>query len=126
MPIIDLEQADTFTSDHGESVTELVGPNANGSKGYSIAACEIAVNSASENHYHPVVEETYIITNGTAKMVADGEITLLEPGDTYVVTAKAEHQIFNTGDKPLKFMAICVPEWTPDCSVFCEPSYKEA
>jgi len=106
-------------TDHGESIKELVSPlSKNSTKDISIAICEIRPQCASLKHYHPIVEETYHITEGTAKIIIDNQEALLAKGDTVVIPPNASHQIFNTGTLPLKFMVICAPAWTPDCSVF--------
>ena len=115
---IDKLNSQAFHSDSGESVYALVGPNANGSEGYSLAACEIAAGGSSQAHYHPVVEETYCITEGSGYMIIDDTHIEVVAGDTIVVPALASHQVFNNTNKALKFLAFCIPEWTPECSTF--------
>ena len=114
------ENLSTIHTDHGESITELVSPILkNTTHNMSIARCEIAPDCASLNHLHPIVEETYHITEGTAKMIIDNQTIFLEKGDIVVIPPNSQHQIFNTGEDTLSFLAICVPAWTADCSVFC-------
>jgi mannose-6-phosphate isomerase-like protein (cupin superfamily) len=115
---IDTTKAPIFTSDTGETIVELVGPESNGSKGYSIAECTMIPGAESQAHYHPVVEETYCITNGSGYMMVNGEHLDIKAGDTIVIPATVSHQVVNSSASTLKFLVTCVPEWTPECSVF--------
>lgn len=115
---IDVANAPIFTSETGETVVELVGPASNGSEGYSVAECMVIPGGESQAHYHPEVEETYCITEGVGHMIVDGEHLDIQAGDTIVIPALATHQIFNSGQSNLRFLVICSPEWTPECSVF--------
>jgi len=115
---IDTKTAPVFTSESGETIMELVGPGSNGSKGYSIAECTMTRDAKSEAHYHPIVEETYLITEGAGYMMINKERLDIKAGDTIVIPAKTTHQVINSTDSTLKFLVTCVPEWTPECSVF--------
>jgi len=108
-----------LSSEHGETVREFFG-NAIGPDGvkHSLAHIEISPGKSSLNHHHPTAEESYYILSGTARMVIDGQESLLDPGDGVVILPKKKHQIFNDGEEPLVFIAVCVPPWTPECSVF--------
>lgn len=115
------EDRPAFESDHGETVWELIGRVASQAETkHSFAICEIEPGAASRLHYHPVCEESYYITAGIAKMVIDDEEKQLRSGDSILISPEQKHQIFNVGDKPLTFIAVCVPPWTPDCSVFLD------
>lgn len=50
----------------------------------------------------------------------DGVTAALAPGDSVAIPAGAVHQITNDGSVDLVFLAVCVPPWTPDCSVFVD------
>jgi mannose-6-phosphate isomerase-like protein (cupin superfamily) len=92
---------------------------AGGSNKYSVAHIEILPGKASLKHFHPEVEESYYIIEGTPRMVINDEVQIVKPGQIVAIPPKATHQIFNDTDKTLHFLALCVPAWTPDCSVFC-------
>ena len=109
-----------IVSDHGETVFEILGKAAGGSAAYSVAHIELAPGKASLKHYHPVAEESYYILSGEARLVIDGEADTLTPGQCVAIAPEMVHQIFNDGPDLLQFLAICVPAWTPDNSIYLE------
>jgi len=111
-------QAGPVTAGVGESVEELVGRPQQAH--HSLARITIAPGGSSRPHYHPVAEESYHILEGTATLTIDGETTTLSPGDSILIKPPQHHVIANEGAKPLKFLAVCVPAWTPECSVFVD------
>ncbi len=109
-----------FASEHGEIVFEFFGTAAGHSQAHSLAQIVIPPGKSSLKHYHPVAEESYYILCGTADLELDGETAALSPGDNVVIRAEQIHQIRNAGDVDLVFLAVCVPAWTPDNSVFVD------
>lgn len=107
-------------SEHGEIVYELLGASAGGSRAHSLAQIVIPPGKASLKHYHPVAEESYYILSGTARMELDGEIAVLGPGDGVIILPHQVHRIANAGEGDLILLAVCVPAWTPDNSVFLD------
>jgi mannose-6-phosphate isomerase-like protein (cupin superfamily) len=53
-------------------------------------------------------------------MELDGEVVILQPGDSVMIPPPQVHQISNAGDSDLILLAICVPAWTPDNSVYLD------
>ena len=109
-----------FESEHGEVVRELFGAAAGGSQGHSLAQITVPPGKGSLKHYHPIAEESYYILSGTGRMEIDGEVTTLGPGDSVIIVPPQVHQLTNTGDHDLVLLAVCVPAWTPDCSVMVD------
>jgi mannose-6-phosphate isomerase-like protein (cupin superfamily) len=109
-----------FGSPHGEIVFELIGNAAGGSQAHSMAKIVIPPGKASRKHYHPVAEESYFILTGTARMEMNGEVITLSSGDSVMIPPPQVHQISNAGEKDLVLLAICVPAWTPDNSVYLD------
>jgi mannose-6-phosphate isomerase-like protein (cupin superfamily) len=107
-------------SAHGEIVYELLGAGAGGSEAHSVAQVVLPPGKASLKHYHPLAEESYTILSGTARIEIDGERATLGPGDSVAIRPPQMHQIFNDGGADLVFLAVCVPAWTPDNSVYVE------
>lgn len=108
------------TSPHGETVREVIGAAAGGGAQHSLAHITLPPGAASLPHYHPIAEESYYILAGRGVLTLDGETRALAPGDAAAIPAGAVHQIANSGDTDLEFLAVCVPPWTPDCSVFVD------
>ena len=113
------QSCEPFSSGTGETVWELigkaVGPNA---PQHSFALVEIDPGKSSLNHFHPVAEESYFILSGQGEMTLGEETQTLNPGDCVHIPPEKNHQIFNRQSEPLRFIAVCVPPWTPDCSTF--------
>ena len=104
-------------TDHGEIIFEVIGQvnEHGGATGHSVAFIELSPQSASLSHYHKIEEETYIIQQGTAKMIVDDQVYNLQPGEICLIKPGMVHQIMNEhASEPLSFIAICSPPWEPD------------
>ena len=120
MQISNAQQLEGHASDHGEIVFELFGSAAGHSAEHSLAQIVIPPGKGSLKHYHPEAEESYYILSGSAEMLLDGETATLRPGDNVVIRPPQVHQITNAGPDDLVLLAVCVPPWTPDNSVFLD------
>lgn len=120
MHIKNTEATSPFTSAHGEIVREYMGNAAGGTQKHSLAHITLPQGKASLKHYHPVAEESYFILSGTGRVALGEETTPVKAGDAVAIPANVIHQIFNDGEEDLSFLAVCVPAWTPDCSVFVD------
>lgn len=109
-----------FESAHGEIVFELMGQTAGGSQQHSLAQIVLPPGKASRKHYHPIAEESYYVLSGTAHIELDGHSATLNTGDSIVLLPTQVHQIRNAGDGDLVILAVCVPSWTPDNSVYLD------
>jgi mannose-6-phosphate isomerase-like protein (cupin superfamily) len=68
----------------------------------------------SPRHYHRVLEETYFVLQGKARMIIDGREFTLEPGEACLIMPGEVHQVFNDQEEALEFLVFCTPPWTPD------------
>jgi mannose-6-phosphate isomerase-like protein (cupin superfamily) len=111
----------------GEIVHELVGAaeQAGGAQKHSLALVTIPPGKASQLHYHHTAEETYYVLRGTARLVIDGQESQLLPGQACLIQPPEQHQIFNSGQDDLEFIAVCTPPWTPEDSVEIPPASGE-
>jgi mannose-6-phosphate isomerase-like protein (cupin superfamily) len=57
-------------------------------------------------HRHPNADETMFIVEGRAEMVVDGKRFSAGPGDAVLAPRGLGHTVRNSGDVPLKFIAI--------------------
>jgi mannose-6-phosphate isomerase-like protein (cupin superfamily) len=106
---------------HGEVINELIGRTAGGSVAHSLAQITILPGRASRKHYHRQAEESYYILAGRGDVELDGERHKVQAGDAIMIPAGMVHQIFNpTTNEHLVFLAVCLPAWTPDNSVFLD------
>jgi len=120
MHIRNAQEIKGLTSPHGETVYELAGTAAGGSAQHSVALITLAEGKASRKHYHPQAEESCIILDGSARVTVGEESAELHAGDCVVIPPQQVHQIANIGTAALRFLAICVPPWKPDDSVYLD------
>jgi uncharacterized cupin superfamily protein len=66
-------------------------------------------------HFHYAQEELFIILDGSGTLRVAGELLPIQSGDTIFIPSGPEypHQIINTSDKDLKYLAISTRE-TPE------------
>ena len=83
-----------------------------------MALVAVPPGKSSDRHYHLVSEETYFLLRGEARMVVDDVEFRLDAGQACLIQPREQHQIWNAGEDELEFIAICVPAWVPDDSVF--------
>ena len=112
----------SFASPNGELIAETIGHTGGGSIHHSVAQITLPPGKASRLHYHPTHEESYYILAGKAELQLGDEVQNLKAGDTVLIPVDVVHQIRNlsTNRENLVFIAICVPAWTMDCSVFLD------
>ena len=120
MHIKNARQVTPLETEGGEIIHELIGRAAGGSEAHSLARIALPPGGASRPHYHPVAEESYYILSGEATFTMEGETTSLREGDSVLIPPGQTHQIRNEGDEPVVFLAICIPAWEPDNSVYVD------
>lgn len=121
MYIQQLNQVTPFETPAGETIRELTSAAVDSSAKQSIAHISMAPNAISKKHYHPIVQESYFILKGNARLEVDNDIKEVHAGDLVIVAPRQKHKITNlSATESLEFLATCVPAWTPDCSVFEE------
>ncbi len=112
----------SFASPNGELIAETIGHTAGGSVHHSVAQITLPPSKASRAHYHPQHEESYYILAGKGELHLGDEVQSVKVGDTILIPANMVHQIRNlaTSRENLVFIAVCVPAWTVNCSVFLD------
>lgn len=120
MHITNTNDITPISTPHGETVREYMGSAAGGSTQHSLAHITLSPSAASRRHYHPTAEESYFVLSGHGEVTIEGETRELTPGDAVAIPAGAVHQIRCAGPTDLVFLAVCVPPWTPDCSVYLD------
>jgi len=107
-----LEQCFKIDGGNGETVYELVGIMNGHTVKHSVAYVEIAKDGFSSSHYHPEMEESYLILEGEGVLYLDGNEQHLKKGDVAHIPKLKTHQIFNRFKEELKFYCVCAPAWT--------------
>ena len=102
-----------------ECIRELFGIYGNGpAQSHSMAVVDISEEGYSQEHYHPEVEESYVVIQGSAKLDIAGESAELKIGDAAVIPVGKKHQIWNNGRQVLTFLAVVTPPWNQQCGIY--------
>jgi mannose-6-phosphate isomerase-like protein (cupin superfamily) len=102
----------------GTRVRELAGNFVGGLSQHSVAHITLPPGKSAHRHYHPSMEESYILLAGTAQVEVGEETHTARVGEIIAIPPHLSHTIINRGADDVVFLAICSPAWTPDCSVF--------
>jgi mannose-6-phosphate isomerase-like protein (cupin superfamily) len=94
----------------GKAVTPLLDSN------HSLARIVIPPGKSSASHYHKVSQETYYILEGEGQMNVDGNEFSITVGQACHIHTGEIHQVSNSGETDLVFLAVCVPPWVPEDS----------
>lgn len=100
----------------GEHIQEIIGIQSGSIHSHSLAQVTLTPGKSSAPHFHKESEESYLILSGTASLKIDHVKFKLMPGEAILIEAGEVHQIANTSDENLTFLAVCVPAWQPDDS----------
>ena len=93
-----------FTPGLVENTRRRILVNADRGSG-AITLGELIMNSGSELPMHTHrIEETMVISKGTATVVLGDETYTLEPGDVILAPAGIKHTLANRGDEPMGFL----------------------
>lgn len=106
-----LHDCNEFTANDGCRIRELLHPKNDAIElPFSIA---IAVVNAGQHTWKHRLDrdEHYYILSGKGVMYIDDESAEVVPDDLVYIPANAIQWIENTGNKPLRFMAIVNPPW---------------
>jgi mannose-6-phosphate isomerase-like protein (cupin superfamily) len=119
---LSLDNVSPITTPHGELISELIGRTATEGSvpQHSVAHIVLPPGKSSLLHYHPEAEESYYILSGQARVLIGEEEVVLTAGTAVLIPSPQPHKITNIGSEDLAFLAICVPAWAPDNSVFLE------
>ena len=111
MIIKHLSDCSEFTANDGCRIRELLHPKNDAIElPFSLA---IAVVDAGQRTYKHKLDrdERYYILSGKGEMHIDDESSSVVPDDLVHIPANAIQWIENTGNEPLRFMAIVNPPW---------------
>ena len=105
----------------GESIAELIGlASPVRSERHSVAVITLPPGRASMLHMHPEAEESYFVLSGAARVRVGDEAREMQSGSAVLIRPTQPHKIENVGTEDLVFVAVCVPAWEPDNTVWLE------
>ena len=74
---------------------------------------QLPPGEAHRFHYHPHMEEILYILAGAAEQWIEGEMRLMDAGDSIYIPAGMIHATYNAGSRTLDFLAMLSPAQTP-------------
>lgn len=121
MDVVSLEQVKPFTTKDGSEIRELLAPRNSAIRNQSLAEARVPVGGSTVEHYHRRAEEIYYITAGTGRMRIGREERDVSVGDAIAIPPGTWHQLWNSGDEPLRLLCCCAPTYEHDDTVLREP-----
>ena len=120
MDVQNLNNVSAYTTKDGSEIRELLAHRNSAIANQSLAEARIPAGGATTEHYHPVAEEIYFITHGTARMrIGDKEREVSE-GDAIAIPSGARHKLWNTGADTLRLLCCCAPGYEHEDTVLTE------
>jgi mannose-6-phosphate isomerase-like protein (cupin superfamily) len=119
MHVASYDAIEPFVTKDGSEIREWAGPQPASAPAVrqSLAEATIPPGGATTEHYHRVTEELYLVSAGRGRLVIDGEEREVVPGDCALIPPGAVHQVFSTGDEPLRIVCACAPPYSDDDTV---------
>ncbi|MBL8384855.1 MAG: cupin domain-containing protein [Burkholderiales bacterium] len=100
-----LANADIVRQSLGGMVHQTLANADHGLERLSVWRQTIAPGGATPPHRHDC-EEVVLIESGRGELVMGGAVRAFGPDSTLVIAPDAEHQIINTGDEPMRLVAV--------------------
>jgi mannose-6-phosphate isomerase-like protein (cupin superfamily) len=112
--VVKFDEASEFFFHEGCFILEIL--NTPDDPEVSIARARLEPGKTTKFHALKGVSERYLIQEGQGVInVGDLPEQRLLKGDVVVIPAGIRQRIFNPGPKPLVFLAICTPRFSPEC-----------
>lgn len=111
MEIKNLNEVVAFTTKDGSEIRELLAYRNSAIRNQSLAEARLPVGSSTQEHYHPVAEEIYYITQGVGRLQIAGEERDVRPGDAIAIPPGLRHKLWNTGREELRLLCCCAPAY---------------
>lgn len=121
MDIIKRDEVVAFHTKDGSIIRELLAPANSSIVRQSLAEAILPPGFATQAHLHPNTEEIYYILQGEGVMAIEEEQCQVGVGDAIAIPAGQRHQIHNPGTQEMVFLCCCVPAYTHEDTVMCEP-----
>ena len=121
MQIINLDKAPPFITKDGSEIRELLAHRNSSIRNQSLAEARLPIGGATQEHYHPLAEEIYYITQGTGRIRIEAEVREVVVGDAIAILPGQKHKLWNTGTDTLRLLCCCSPAYEHTDTVITEP-----
>lgn len=102
------KQLEPKLDDTGKS-RRLSDPPSTDAKQLTVIEVDFDPGKGHSFHRHPDQEEVVVVVSGQLEQWIDRQMRVLGPGDSAFIPAGTVHASFNTGDQPVKIIAILGP-----------------
>jgi mannose-6-phosphate isomerase-like protein (cupin superfamily) len=120
MDIKNLNAVPAFTTKDGSEIRELLAYRNSVIRHQSLAEARLPVGGSTQEHYHPLTEEIYYITQGTGKLRIEGETRPVSVGDAIAIPPGQKHKLWNTGAAELRLLCCCAPAYEHTDTIITE------
>ena len=120
MDIVNLSAAPPFTTKDGSEIRELLAHRNSVIRNQSLAEARLPVGGSTQEHYHPLAEEIYFITQGSGRIRIEGELREVQVGDAIAIPPGKRHKLWNTGTATLHLLCCCAPGYEHTDTVITE------
>ena len=120
MNVVNLGASLPFKTKDGSEIRSLLDRTNAPVQKQSLAEATVPPGGATQRHRHPLTEELYYVTQGSALMEIDGETRSVGVGDAILIPVGAAHQIRCTSAEPLKILCCCAPPYSHEDTVILE------
>jgi len=120
MDVKNLNEVPAFTTKDGSEIRELLAHRNSAIANQSLAEARVPVDGFTAEHYHPVAEEIYYITQGMGRMRIDGEEREVGEGDAIAIPPGARHKLWNIGEETLRLLCCCAPAYEHEDTILTE------
>src|SRR4051794_26965032 len=120
MDVTRYDDIEAFATKDGSEIREWAGRATVGSDSQSLAEASLPPGAATTEHYHPVAQELYLVTNGVGRLRIDGEEREIRTGDCAVIPPGARHKLWNSGHDVLRVVCACAPAYSHEDTVLTE------
>ena len=111
MDVVNLVETVPFTTKDGSEIRELLAHRNSCLRHQSLAEATVPSGGATTEHYHLLTEEIYFITAGSGHLRVGKESRDVRVGDAIAIPPGVRHQLWNTGQEPLKLLCCCAPAY---------------
>lgn len=112
MDVRSYDELEPFITLDGSEIREWAGRVSAPAQNQSLAEATIPVGAATTTHLHHTSEELYLVTDGTGRLIVDGEERVIGRGDCALISPGAVHKVFNIGAEPLRIVCACSPPYS--------------
>lgn len=107
---LDQIPAETFAGFPGFNLKRVADPErAGASRDFRISHSEVAVGGGTHRHVHHNSDEAWYVIFGSGEFFCDGTSTSFGAGEFLFAERGAVHQVINTGEDTLAYLAFTVP-----------------